>query len=184
MLDKARARGLVQQLCHRAGLLVRAGSALRVVQLQEKVQGQTSRRFKTFISLVATCFYFFSFSSCTFEDDCQDSDWLSTPDEFQQRMVSHEVTEKNTDQVQLLPFYQFFFIIINYPSVLFFFYKSCHFFSQITLMMQMHANVRQNPVSNFTCEFSAKLCSEEGVSPNSLQCYCSFPKSTLPTNGE
>ncbi|XP_039456581.1 plexin-C1-like [Oreochromis aureus] len=35
-------------------------------------------------------------SSCTFEDDCTDSDWLSIPDESQQKMISHKV-EKDTN---------------------------------------------------------------------------------------
>ncbi|KAL3976752.1 phosphatidylinositol-3,4,5-trisphosphate 5-phosphatase 2 [Sarotherodon galilaeus] len=35
-------------------------------------------------------------SSCTFEDDCTDSDWLSIPDESQHKMISHKV-EKDTN---------------------------------------------------------------------------------------
>lgn len=44
----------------------------------------------------------FCLPSCTFEDDCQDSDWLSIPDESQQKMVSYKVEKDNTDQVQMI----------------------------------------------------------------------------------
>ncbi|KAL3977471.1 nuclear pore complex protein [Sarotherodon galilaeus] len=42
------------------------------------------------------CVWCGSKSSCTFEDDCTDSDWLSIPDESQHKMISHRV-EKDTN---------------------------------------------------------------------------------------
>lgn len=43
-----------------------------------------------------------SLSSCTFEDDCRGSDWLSIPDDFQQKIISHRVVEEKSDQVLLV----------------------------------------------------------------------------------
>lgn len=44
--------------------------------------------------------FFFAFS-CTFEDDCSDSDWVSIPDDLQQRMVSYGTArEEATGQVR------------------------------------------------------------------------------------
>ncbi|KAL7370502.1 hypothetical protein ABVT39_002608 [Epinephelus coioides] len=44
------------------------------------------------------CIWCGSKRRCTFEDDCQDSDWLSIPDDFQHKMVSHRVVKDDTDQ--------------------------------------------------------------------------------------
>ncbi|XP_060886400.1 plexin-C1-like, partial [Labrus mixtus] len=38
---------------------------------------------------------------CTFGDDCKDSDWLSIPDDSQQKMVSYKVAQENTGQITL-----------------------------------------------------------------------------------
>ncbi|XP_014195755.2 plexin-C1 [Haplochromis burtoni] len=40
-------------------------------------------------------------SSCTFEDDCTDSDWLSIPDESQHKMISHKVEKDTNGQISL-----------------------------------------------------------------------------------
>ncbi|XP_049892180.1 plexin-C1 isoform X8 [Epinephelus moara] len=47
------------------------------------------------------CIWCGSKRRCTFEDDCQDSDWLSIPDDFQHKMVSHRVVKDDTDQLTL-----------------------------------------------------------------------------------
>ncbi|KAK9525497.1 hypothetical protein VZT92_016195 [Zoarces viviparus] len=39
------------------------------------------------------CVWCGSHNSCTFEDDCQDTDWISIPDDFQPKMVSYRVTD-------------------------------------------------------------------------------------------
>lgn len=40
-------------------------------------------------------------SSCTFNDDCTDSDWLSIPDESQHKMISHKVEKDTNGQISL-----------------------------------------------------------------------------------
>ncbi|XP_029968903.1 plexin-C1-like isoform X3 [Salarias fasciatus] len=47
------------------------------------------------------CVWCVSKESCTFEDDCEDSDWLSIPDVFQQKLISHKVVEDGTGQLTL-----------------------------------------------------------------------------------
>nr|XP_033470613.1 plexin-C1-like [Epinephelus lanceolatus] len=47
------------------------------------------------------CIWCGSKRRCTFEDNCQDSDWLSIPDDFQHKMVSHRVVKDDTDQITL-----------------------------------------------------------------------------------
>ncbi|XP_060885192.1 plexin-C1 [Labrus mixtus] len=47
------------------------------------------------------CVWCGSEKSCTFEDDCKDSDWLSIPDDSQQKMVSYKVAQENTGQITL-----------------------------------------------------------------------------------
>ena len=42
-----------------------------------------------------------SFASCTFEDDCINSDWLSIPEDYQEKMVSHRVAKEPTGQVEI-----------------------------------------------------------------------------------
>ncbi|XP_074554903.1 plexin-C1 [Halichoeres trimaculatus] len=48
------------------------------------------------------CVWCGSKQSCTFEDDCQDSDWLSIPDDSQQKMVSYKVSQDQTGQIMLI----------------------------------------------------------------------------------
>ncbi|KAM6961556.1 plexin-C1 [Tautogolabrus adspersus] len=47
------------------------------------------------------CVWCSSEKSCTFEDDCKNSDWLSIPDDSQQKMVSYKVKQENTGQITL-----------------------------------------------------------------------------------
>ncbi|XP_029969919.1 uncharacterized protein LOC115404655, partial [Salarias fasciatus] len=47
------------------------------------------------------CVWCVSKGSCTFEDDCEDSHWLSIPDVFQQKLISHKVVEDGTGQLTL-----------------------------------------------------------------------------------
>ena len=54
----------------------------------------------------------FSLPSCTFEDECPDSDWLSIPDDYQQKMVSYNVVKDGTEQVQIM--FKLLFIISSY----------------------------------------------------------------------
>ncbi|KAM9334613.1 plexin-C1 [Symphorus nematophorus] len=47
------------------------------------------------------CVWCSSNSSCTFEDDCKNSDWVSIPDDSQQKMVSYEVVKNSSSQISL-----------------------------------------------------------------------------------
>ncbi|XP_063316603.1 plexin-C1-like [Pelmatolapia mariae] len=47
------------------------------------------------------CVWCGSKRSCTFEDDCTDSDWLSIPDESQHKMISHRVEKDTNGQISL-----------------------------------------------------------------------------------
>ncbi|XP_039647716.1 plexin-C1-like [Perca fluviatilis] len=47
------------------------------------------------------CVWCGTIKSCTFEDDCQASDWLSIPDDSQQKMVSYKVVKDDTGQITL-----------------------------------------------------------------------------------
>ncbi|XP_026218353.1 plexin-C1-like [Anabas testudineus] len=48
------------------------------------------------------CVWCNSKNSCTFEDDCKDSERLSTPDDFQQKVVSYKLVKNNTGQLSLI----------------------------------------------------------------------------------
>uniref|UniRef100_A0A8C5EGD4 Sema domain-containing protein n=1 Tax=Gouania willdenowi TaxID=441366 RepID=A0A8C5EGD4_GOUWI len=43
----------------------------------------------------------FSVSSCMFESDCEDGDWVSIPDVYQQKMISHKVVADLTGRLTL-----------------------------------------------------------------------------------
>ncbi|XP_053270607.1 plexin-C1 [Pleuronectes platessa] len=47
------------------------------------------------------CVWCGSKDSCTFEADCVDSDWLSIPEDYQEKMVSHRVAKEPTGQITL-----------------------------------------------------------------------------------
>ncbi|XP_040886352.1 plexin-C1 isoform X2 [Toxotes jaculatrix] len=47
------------------------------------------------------CVWCGSETRCTFEDDCKDSDWLSIPDDHQQKMVSYKVEKDTRGQITL-----------------------------------------------------------------------------------
>lgn len=47
------------------------------------------------------CYQRLFFLSCTFKDDCEDSDWLSIPDDLQQKMISHKVSKDPDGQVRV-----------------------------------------------------------------------------------
>ncbi|XP_058480254.1 plexin-C1 isoform X2 [Solea solea] len=47
------------------------------------------------------CVWCGSEGSCKFEDDCKDSDWLSIPDDYQEKMVSYRVEKAPKGQITL-----------------------------------------------------------------------------------
>lgn len=74
--------------------------------------------------LAAGLNHLFPLCSCTYEDDCRGTDWLSIADNFQQKMISIRVVQKNADQVMLTICFLFthshlFFILLSAtPDVL------------------------------------------------------------------
>ncbi|XP_070847708.1 plexin-C1 [Chaetodon trifascialis] len=100
------------------------------------------------------CVWCGSSSSCTFEDECQDSDWLSIPDDSQQEMVSYRVMKNSTDQITL----------------------------NIQTHLTVGQKARANFACQFSGS-SSELCSRESPPPQFPQCTCILTKSTLPAEG-
>lgn len=134
----------------------------------------------TFMNLVKTSI---SLPSCTFEDDCLDSDWLSIPDDSQQKkMVSSKAVKDSTGRVQITHKLSTviscdcqWFSLFNFHLLLF----------QITLKIKTHLTAGQKGLSNFACQFSGssrRLCSEESP-PQFPQCTCTLSGSALAAKG-
>lgn len=168
------------QLCRTVGLHrihTVSGAALK------EGQGNSicSWHLLTIINLVKTSF---SLPSCTFEDDCQDSDWISIPDDsHQQKMVSYKVEKDGTGQVQIT--YKLL-TIISCGCHLFLFSTLTSFLSQITFNIQTHLTGGQKALSNFACRFqsiSSQLCSRASPPPQFPQCTCILDR-TLTAEGQ
>ncbi|XP_049422249.1 plexin-C1 isoform X24 [Epinephelus fuscoguttatus] len=100
------------------------------------------------------CIWCGSKTRCTFEDDCQDSDWLSIPDDFQHRMVSHRVVKDDTDQITL------------------------NIQTHLTVGQTARANF------NCQCSSSPSgFILWENPPPQFPQCSCSLSNKTLPAEG-
>ncbi|XP_008289342.1 plexin-C1-like, partial [Stegastes partitus] len=91
--------------------------------------------------------------SCTFADDCKDSDWLSIPDEWQQQMVSHRVEKDSSGQITLS--IQTHVIVGQNPSNF-----ACYFSAT-----------------------SIELCSRNSPPPQFPQCTCILSSGVLPADG-
>ncbi|XP_028427129.1 plexin-C1-like [Perca flavescens] len=91
--------------------------------------------------------------SCTFEDDCQDSDWLSIPDDSQQKMVSYKVVKDDTGQITL----------------------------NIQTHLSVGQKALSNFACQFSAS-SIKLC-RDGLPQQFPQCTCILSNSTLPAGG-
>ncbi|XP_076008797.1 plexin-C1 isoform X2 [Genypterus blacodes] len=89
--------------------------------------------------------------SCTFEDECPDSVWLSIPEgSYQQKMVSHRVERGSNGNITL------------------------HVQTHLSVG-------RPELLSNITCQFSTsagELCITRDSDPRSKQCTCILPIST------
>ncbi|KAM9328284.1 plexin-C1-like [Pholidichthys leucotaenia] len=99
------------------------------------------------------CVWCGSKKSCTFEDDCKGSDWLSIPDEFQQKMVSHKVELDKNGQITL----------------------------SIQIHMTWGTGVPSNFACQFSTT-SGELCSHINT-PAFPQCSCIISNEPLPANG-
>ncbi|XP_039457497.1 plexin-C1-like isoform X1 [Oreochromis aureus] len=93
-------------------------------------------------------------SSCTFEDDCTDSDWLSIPDESQHKMISHKV-EKDTNGQILLKIHTHLTVGQEGPSNF-----ACHFAAT-----------------------SGSICASNNPPPQFPHCTCILSDRTLPVDG-
>ncbi|CAK6959864.1 Hypothetical predicted protein [Scomber scombrus] len=91
---------------------------------------------------------------CTFEEECPDSDWLSIPEDYQQKMVSYTVTKDATDQITL------------------------KIQTHLTVGQKSLSNFGCQISSSFN-----ELCSRESAPPQFPQCTCILSNSALPTEG-
>ncbi|KAL3976750.1 hypothetical protein ACER0C_020239 [Sarotherodon galilaeus] len=93
-------------------------------------------------------------SSCTFEDDCTDSDWLSILDESQHKMISHKVEKDTNGQVLL----------------------------KIHTHLTVGQEVSSNFICQFTAR-SGSICALNNPPPQFPQCTCILSDRTLPADG-
>ncbi|XP_071358916.1 plexin-C1 isoform X2 [Trachinotus anak] len=92
--------------------------------------------------------------SCTFEDDCKDSDWVSIPDTYQQKMVSHSVERSQTGQITF----------------------------NIQTHLTYGKKAPSNFACQFAGT-SGKLCRINGPPPQFPQCACILSEIILPAEG-
>ncbi|XP_037317283.2 plexin-C1 [Pungitius pungitius] len=100
------------------------------------------------------CVWCGSQTSCTFEDECKDSDWVSIPDRSQHRMVSHKVTKDAAGQITL----------------------------NIQTHVTVGQNVASIFACQFSAN-SGELCGKKNPPPLFPQCTCVLSNSTLPAEG-
>ncbi|XP_028256676.1 plexin-C1 isoform X2 [Parambassis ranga] len=94
-------------------------------------------------------------NSCTFEDDCKDSDWLSIPDDLQQKMISHKVSKDPDGQISL----------------------------NIQTHLTVRQNMSSNFTCQFSVA-TVMLCSGKNPRPQFPQCTCIFSNNTtFPADG-
>ncbi|XP_067437510.1 plexin-C1-like isoform X3 [Thunnus thynnus] len=93
-------------------------------------------------------------NSCTFEDECPDSDWLSIPDDYQQKMVSYNVVKDGTEQITL----------------------------NIQTHVTVGQNATSNFACQISAS-SNEFCSRGGPPPQFPQCTCILSNSALPAEG-
>ncbi|KAK2858816.1 hypothetical protein Q5P01_003436 [Channa striata] len=99
------------------------------------------------------CVWCGSKQSCTFEDDCKDSDWVSIPDHFQQKMVSYQLVKNSTGPIKLN--IQTHLTVSQVPSNF-----TCH-------------------ISGPSTEF----CGTNWPPPQFPQCTCILTNGTIPAQG-
>ncbi|KAG8005809.1 Plexin-C1 [Nibea albiflora] len=102
------------------------------------------------------CVWCSSKTSCTFEDDCPDSDWVSIPDDSQHKMLSYKVVKDSAKQITL------------------------HIQTHLTLGQQAPSafSCQFSPSSS-----SSEFCSRTSPAPQFPKCTCILTNSTLPVEG-
>ncbi|XP_053270608.1 plexin-C1 [Pleuronectes platessa] len=97
------------------------------------------------------CVWCGSKDSCTFEADCVDSDWLSIPEDYQEKMVSHRVAKEQTGQITL----------------------------NVQTHLTAGQTARSNFACQFSAGSIALHCTS-GPAPMFPQCTCILPNGPLP----
>ncbi|XP_068443123.1 plexin-C1-like [Clinocottus analis] len=100
------------------------------------------------------CVWCGSRRSCTFEDECQDSDWISIPEDSQPKMVSYKVAKDGSGQITL----------------------------DIQTHLTAGQKARSNFACQFSIS-SSELCSPQSPRPQFPKCSCILSKSVLPAEG-
>ncbi|XP_070709669.1 plexin-C1 [Pempheris klunzingeri] len=101
------------------------------------------------------CVWCGSKKRCTFADDCEDSDWVSIPEDFRQKkMVSSKALKNNTGQITLI----------------------------IETHLTAGKKVLENFACHFAAR-SSQLCSRESPPPQFPRCICILSDSTLAAEG-
>nr|XP_057933721.1 plexin-C1 isoform X2 [Doryrhamphus excisus] len=101
-----------------------------------------------------SCVWCSTKNSCTFKDECQNSNWLSILDDYQPKMMSYSVEKLSGGQIKL-NVHTNVAVGPNASSIF-----SCHFSGS-----------------------SGELCSRVGLPPKFPECNCIIPNGTLPSRG-
>uniref|UniRef100_A0AAZ1XLX2 Sema domain-containing protein n=1 Tax=Oreochromis aureus TaxID=47969 RepID=A0AAZ1XLX2_OREAU len=100
------------------------------------------------------CVWCGSKRSCTFEDDCTDSDWLSIPDESQHKMISHRVEKDTNGQISI----------------------------KVRTHLTVGEEVSSRFACQFVAS-SGSICASNNPPPQFPQCTCILSDRTLPADG-
>ncbi|KAM7366942.1 hypothetical protein PAMP_014874 [Pampus punctatissimus] len=92
---------------------------------------------------------------CTVENECPNSDWLSIPDDYQQKMVSYNVVKDNTDQITI----------------------------NVQTHLTAGEMALSNFACEFSMIGIELFCSLQNPPPQFPQCTCILSNSTLPAEG-
>ncbi|PWA20031.1 hypothetical protein CCH79_00016058 [Gambusia affinis] len=96
------------------------------------------------------CLWCVSEDSCTFEDHCTDSEWMSVPDEAQQEMISHRVVKDSSGMIKVL----------------------------IQTHLAVQQKVQSNFTCEFSSN-SSQICRQQGLSAQFPRCTCILIDSLL-----
>ncbi|XP_015248083.1 PREDICTED: plexin-C1-like [Cyprinodon variegatus] len=92
------------------------------------------------------CVWCVSEGSCTFENHCRDSEWLSIPNDTQKKIVSHQLVRDSSGNIKLV----------------------------IQTHLEKHLKVPSNFTCEFSTN-SSQLCGQNGLSAQFPQCTCILP---------
>ncbi|XP_068163545.1 plexin-C1 isoform X2 [Antennarius striatus] len=101
------------------------------------------------------CVWCSSIRRCTFEEECQGSEWLSIPDVSQQKMVSYKVVKDRTDQITLT----------------------------IQTHVTASQDSLSNFACQFSSKLSSEFCRRDSPPPHFPQCSCILTNGQIPAGG-